>query len=104
MVLVREGYHVNRKRAQRFGRLGGLRVAPPKILKSRVRRGTIVEHGQHPHHVLTIPSQFDETADGRPVKVLKVTDEFTQEALAISAARSITAAGTVAGFNHVRQN
>ena len=45
--------------------------------------------------------QFDETSDGRPVKILNVTDEFTREALATNAARRITVAGTIAVLDQI---
>ena len=51
-----------------------------------------------------IDFQFDETADGRPVKILNVTDEFTREALATNAARRITAAGTMAVLDQIREH
>ena len=44
----------------------------------------------------TLDFQFDETADLRRVKLLNIVDEFTREALAIHAARSIDADGVVA--------
>jgi putative transposase len=37
----------------------------------------------------------DRTADGRPIKILTITDEYTREALATPAARRITADDTV---------
>lgn len=40
--------------------------------------------------------EFDETAGGRRLKILNVTDEFTREALACVPARSIDATATVA--------
>ena len=40
--------------------------------------------------------QFDETADLRRVKLRNIVDEFTREALAIHAARSIDADGVAA--------
>ena len=51
-----------------------------------------------------IDFQFDETADGRPVKILNVTDEYTREALATNAARRITAAGTMAVLDQIREH
>ena len=35
--------------------------------------------------------QFDQTSDGRVLKLLNVVDEYTREALAVVAARSMTA-------------
>jgi len=38
---------------------------------------------------------FDQTADGRPLKVLPVVDEYTRECLALVVGRSLTAADVV---------
>jgi putative transposase len=40
--------------------------------------------------------QFDQTADGRTLKILNVLDEFTREALATDIARRIDADGVIA--------
>jgi putative transposase len=62
-----------------------------------------VARGQNQNHVWAIDSPFDETADGRPVKTLNVTDEYTREALATNAARRITAADTMAVLGQIRE-
>jgi putative transposase len=49
-----------------------------------------------PNHVWAIDYQFDQTADGRILKLLHVVDEFTREALAIECQRRIDADKTVA--------
>ena len=43
-----------------------------------------------------LDSQFDQTADGRILKLLHVVDEFTREALDIECRRRIDADATVA--------
>ena len=68
----------------------------PNPRKPKNVRQPIVVRGQYPNHVWVIDFQFDETADGRPVKILNVTDEFTRKPLATNTARRITAAGTMA--------
>jgi len=103
VMLLRDGFQVNRKRVQRLWRLEGLHVQRPKRRKPKIARVPIVVRGQYPNHVWAIDFQFDETADGRPVKILNVTDEYTREALATNAARRITAAGTMAVLDQVRQ-
>ena len=62
-----------------------------------------VVRGRYLNHVWAIDCQFDETADGRPVKILNVTDEFTREALATNAARRISAACTMAVLDQIRE-
>ena len=102
-MLLRDGFQVNRKRVQRLWSLEGLHVQRPKRRKPKIARVPIVVRGQDPNHVWAIDFQFDETADGRPVKILNVTDEFTREALATNAARRITAAGTMAVLDQMRE-
>ena len=46
---------------------------------------------ERPNHVWALDFQFDQTADGRILKLFNSVDEHTREALAIVAARSITA-------------
>ena len=48
-----------------------------------------------PDQVWALDYIFDATADGRPIKILNITDEHTREALACLAARSINAEQTV---------
>jgi putative transposase len=51
---------------------------------------------EHPDHVWALDYQFDQTADGRIIKLLHVVDEFTREALAVECHRRIDADYTVA--------
>jgi len=51
---------------------------------------------QRPDHVWALDYQFDQTADGRILKLLHVVDEFTREALVIECRRRIDADATVA--------
>ena len=46
---------------------------------------------ERPDHVWALDFQFDTTSDGRTLKLLHVVDEYTREALAMRAARSIDA-------------
>ena len=75
----------------------------PKRPKPKIACVPVVVRGQYPNHLWAIDFQFDETADGRPVKILNVTDEFTREASATNAARRITAAGTMAILDQRRE-
>ena len=104
VMLLRDGYQVNRKRVQRLWRLEGLHVQHPKRRKPKIACQPVVVRGHYPNHVWAIDFQFDETADGRPVKILNVSDEFTREALATNAARRITAAGTMAVLDQIREH
>jgi transposase InsO family protein len=52
-----------------------------------------------PNEVWAIDFVSDRTADGRPIKILTVTDEHTREALATPAARRMGADDTVIRSN-----
>jgi putative transposase len=56
---------------------------------------------ERPRHVRTFDFQFDETVDGRSVKVCNILDEFTRESLAGSVERSIDADRVVAGLQQL---
>jgi putative transposase len=98
------GWHVNRKRVQRLWREEGLRV--PRRTRKRRRLGDSTApaerlRAQRPGQVWAFDFQFDQTADGRAIKLLNVVDEFTREALVMHTARSITADQTVAVFEQL---
>ena len=95
-LLCREGWRINRKRVRRVWREEGLQV---RRRKRRRRAGSRVPGHQaasYPNHTWAMDYEFDETAGGRRLKILNVTDEFTREALACVPARSIDAKATVA--------
>ena len=97
--LLGEGFSVNRKRVQRIWREEGLRV--PQRKRKRRRLGESTAEGAdrlratHPNHVWALDFQHDSSSDGRELKFLNVVDEFTREALAIEAERTIDADDTV---------
>ena len=88
---------VNNKRVHRLWRDEGLRV--PYRKKKRPLRGIGVTVGAmcpiRPNVVWALDFQFDQTSDGRMLKLLNVIDEFTREALAIDMDRSIDDDGVV---------
>jgi putative transposase len=103
-TLREEGWTVNRKRIQRLWREEGLRI--PRRRRKRQRLGTSTRpaarlRAEHPNHVWALDFQFDQTADGRVLKLLNVVDEHTREALAMVVARSITADATVATLDQI---
>src|SRR4051812_48764439 len=96
--LVGEGWSVNRKRVQRLWREEGLRVPARRRKRQRLGESTVPAdrlRAQRPNHVWALDFQFDQTADGRVLKLLNVVDEFTREALAIHVARRIDADQTI---------
>jgi putative transposase len=97
--LVKQGWQVNRKAIQRLWREEGLRV--PVRRRKRQRLGTSTTPAarlaaQHPDHVWALDYQFDQTLDGRILKLLNVVDEHTREALTITVDRRIDADAAVA--------
>jgi hypothetical protein len=89
---------VNKKRVHRLWREEGLRV--PYRKRKKPLRGIGVAMGAfcplHPNVVWAMDFQFDQTTDGRMLKLLNVIDERTRECLAIEVARSIDADGVAA--------
>jgi putative transposase len=98
-TLRQQGWAVNRKRVQRLWREEGLRVPVRRRKRQRLGNSTVPAkrlRAEYPDHVWAIDFQFDQTADGRILKLLHVVDEFTREALAIECHRRIDADHTVA--------
>ena len=84
-LLPLEGHGVNHKRVQRLCSDEGLRVRVSR--RKRARVGITTTRGdwlraQFQNHVWALDFAFDQTADGRVLKALTVTDEFTKTALA----------------------
>jgi putative transposase len=103
-MLREEGWSVNRKRIQRLWREEGLRVPVRKRKRRRVGDSTVPASrlaAGRPDHVWAFDFQFDQTADGRVLKLLNVVDEFTREALEMDVARSIDADQTVAVLEQI---
>ena len=101
VLLAREGWACNRKRVQRLWRDEGLHV--PKRIRRRRKapRTPGSATAAHPDHIWALDFVFDETVEGRPIKVLNITDEFTRQALACVAARTIDADRTVSVFEEL---
>jgi putative transposase len=96
VLLARDGWRCNRKRIQRLWRDEGLHVPGCTRRRRKVGRrapGNVV--AECPNQVWAMDFAFDETREGRPIKILNVTDEFTRECLASVPARSINADRTV---------
>jgi putative transposase len=103
-LLCEQGWAVNRKRVQRLWREEGLRVPARRRKRQRLGTSTVPADrltARHPDHVWALDFQFDQTADGRILKLLHVVDEFTREALAIECRRRIDADATVAALERL---
>ncbi len=97
--LLEEGWSLNRKRVQRLWREQGLRVPARRRKRQRLGASTVPAErlqAERPDHVWALDFQFDQTRDGRILKLLHVVDEFTREALAVECERRIDADRTVA--------
>ncbi len=102
--LVEEGWSLNRKRTQRIWREEGLRVPVRRRKRQRLGESTVPADrltAKRPDQVWALDFQFDQTADGRILKLLHVVDEFTREALAIECQRRIDADATVAALERL---
>lgn len=99
ILLRKEGWQINRKRAHRLWKLAGLRV--PAWQRKRRRLGTS-ENGctrakaEHPNHIWSYDFVMDQTEDGGRLKMLPLVDEFTRQCHAILVERRITAEDVVA--------
>ncbi len=92
--LQEAGWRVNRKRIHRLCKQEGL-----KVFKRQRRRK---KQGKQPLQVATRKNQvwsydflYDQTANGRTIKLLTVLDIFTRECHAITLDRRITAEGVI---------
>ena len=96
--LREKGWSVNRKRVQRLWREEGLRVPVRRRKRRRLGESTVPAQrlrAERPDHVWAFDFQFDQTADGRAIKLLNIVDEFTREALVMLVERRIDADRTV---------
>ena len=95
---MEEGYKLNRKRVQRIWREEGLRVPTRRRKRQRLGISTVPARrlrAERPDEVWALDFQFDQTADGKLLKLLHVVDEHTRETLAICCRRRIDADATV---------
>ena len=85
---------MNHKRVERIWRLEGLKVPQkqPKRGWLRPTDGSCVRlRPRYPGHVWSYDFVADRTHNGRPLRMLTVLDEYTQECLAIRVGRRLTA-------------
>jgi putative transposase len=101
VLLCREGWACNRKRVQRLWRDEGLRLPAKARRRRRGKRMPGHVAAACPNHVWALDFLVDQTADGRPIKILTVTDEYTREALATPAARRMGADDTVSVLERI---
>lgn len=91
-MLRDEGFAVNHKRVERLWRREGLTVPARQPKRRWLADGSCVRlRPEYPNHVWSDDFVKCRTTDGRAVRPLTVTDEFTRECLAVDVARKITA-------------
>jgi putative transposase len=94
-LLRAEGWRVNHKKVERIWREEGLQL--PHRHKKRKRlyhhdASVIRLRPKYPNHIWSIDFVHDRLSNGRPYKMLTVLDEYTREALCVSAAMKIGSA------------
>ncbi len=97
-MLRREGFRVSAGRVHRLWRLHGLKVPRRTIKRRRLgcsENGVVRKRAEGIDHVWTWDFVKDQTADGRPFKILTIVDEYTRECLACEAARSLTSGDVI---------
>ena len=98
-LLKQEGWRVNHKRVERLWRQEGLKVPvkQPKRGRLWLADASIVRRrAERPDHVWSYDFVFDRTADGKPLRMLTVVDEYTRECLAIEVARRLNSQSVLA--------
>jgi putative transposase len=97
-VLLRdEGWCCNVKRVHRLWRQEGLKVQKKQAKRTRLISGDSANacYRKRPERINDVWSFdfcFDRTADGRPLKVFSVLDEYTRRCLLVEVQRRITGA------------
>ena len=94
-LLRRAGHAVNRKRVHRLWRKLKLQVPRRRKKRRYVSTGQVPLRAERPNHVWTWDFIYDTTVDGRTLRCLTVSDEFTREGLAIRTRRRFPAARAV---------
>jgi transposase InsO family protein len=91
-MLPQEGWRVNHKRVERIWRKEGLKVPQkqPKRKRLWLNDGSCVRlRPEYKDHVWSYDFVADRTADGRPLRILTILDEYTRECLRIVVERQI---------------
>ncbi len=84
---------MNVKRVYRIWREEGLKVPEKQPKRSRLwlnDDSTIRLRPEYPNHVWSYDFVFDETRNGKPLKLFTLVDEYTRESLAIEVKRKMT--------------
>lgn len=96
-----DGCCLGRERVRLVRRREGLQVRRKQSKKRHQGSSGTLNKASYPNHVWTYDFVMDRTQDGRRLKSLTVTDEFTRQGLTIECARSLTAAGVKQVLNRL---
>ena len=91
-LLRNEGWRVNHKRVERIWRQESLKVPQKQPKRGRLwlTDGSCIRlRPEKKDHVWSYDMAMTRTADGRPIRMLVIIDEYTRECLSIHVARSI---------------
>jgi putative transposase len=94
-LLRNEGWRVNHKRVERLWRQEALKVPrrQPKRRRLWLNNGSCIRlRPLFPNHVWSYDFVVERTTDGKPIRMLNITDEYTRECLAIHIGRQMKAA------------
>jgi transposase InsO family protein len=103
-LLRGEGWRVNRKRVHRLWRREGLKVPQKQRKKRRLGHSGNSSRRRRANgfnEVWSYDFVQDQTADGKPLRLLPVVDEYSRECLAIEVERSFTARDVVATLQYL---
>jgi len=95
-LLRRGAMPINAKRVHRLWKKLGLHVPRHRKKKRCKSNGTVPCKAEHPNHVWTYDFIHDACANGRKLKMLTVSDEFTREGLAIETESRLPASKVIA--------
>jgi transposase InsO family protein len=97
-LLRREGWTVNHKRVERIWRREGLKVPQKQPKRGRLwlNDGSCIRlRPEHKDHVWSYDFMVARTADGRPLRILTILDEYTRECLCILVERRISSQNVI---------
>ena len=91
-LLRQEGWRVNPTRVERLWRQEGWRVPAKQPQRGRLwlAEGSLMRRrAERPRHVWSDDFVFDRTAEGRPLRILAIVDEYTRACLRLDVARRL---------------
>jgi putative transposase len=94
-LLKRKGIRANLKLVNRIWRLKGLKVPPQQVRRRRRDEEGIRYRAILANHVWSYVFVFDQTTNGRKLKLLTLVDEYTRECLEIEVGPTFKAKAVV---------